>query len=379
MTDDLIDRIYESSFVPELWPGILDALSNIAGARGGVLFAAHSRVLNWTASQNLADTFKVYVEDGWLRRCTRRACWLNHARPGFLVEYDIWKQEELESNPIYRDFLLPHGLGWSAGTALPMPTGDNIVFSLERDFAKGPVERERIDVLDRLRPHLARSALVSARLRLEHARGAADTLALIGLPAVVLDQDGAVMWANQLAEQLPDFVHWRTSNRMAFVDSAANALLCEAIREPGVGAEHGVQSFPVRSGDGTSTKVAHVLPVRRTARDIFERCSTVVVLTPVTLSQAPPVELIRSLFDLTPAEARIARSLSAGETLDEIAESGGVSRNTVRTQLRGVMGKTGCTRQAELVSLLANLSLPRDDTTRPPDAATLKLAGIAER
>jgi hypothetical protein len=28
MTDDLIDRIYESSFVPEPWPSILDALSN---------------------------------------------------------------------------------------------------------------------------------------------------------------------------------------------------------------------------------------------------------------------------------------------------------------------------------------------------------------
>jgi DNA-binding CsgD family transcriptional regulator len=379
MTDDLIDRIYESSFVPELWPGILDVLSDIAGARGGVLFAAHSKVLNWTASQNLADTFKVYVEDGWLRRCTRRACWLNHARPGFLVEYDIWKQEELESNPIYRDFLLPHGLGWSAGTALPMPTGDNIVFSLERDFTKGPVERERVDVLDKLRPHLARSALVSARLRLEHARGAADTLALIGLPAVVLDQDGAVVWANQLAEQLTDFVQWRTSNRMAFVDTAANGLLCEAIREPGAGAERGVQSFPVRSGDGASTRVAHVLPIRRTARDIFERCSTVVVLTPVALSQAPPVELVRSLFDLTPAEARIARSLSAGETLDEIAETGGVSRNTVRTQPRGVMEKTGCTRQAELVSLLANLSLPRDDIKKPLDAANLKLAGNAQR
>jgi DNA-binding CsgD family transcriptional regulator len=368
MTDDLIDRIYESSFVPELWPGILDALSHIAGARGGVLFAAHSKVLNWTASANLAETFKFYVEDGWLRRCTRRACLLTHTHPGFLVEHDLWKQDELESNPIYRDFLVPRGLGWSAGTALPMPTGDNIIFSLERDFAKGPVERERIDVLDRLRPHLARSALVSARLRLEHARGAGDTLALIGLPAVVLDQDGAVMWANQLVESLPDFVHWRAGNRMAFLDSAANVLLSEAIREPGASAERSVQSFPVRNGDCTSTRVAHVLPVRGAARDIFERCRTVVVLTPVTLSQAPPVELVRSLFDLTPAEARIARSISAGETLDDIAETGNVSRNTVRTQLRGVMEKTGCSRQAELVSLLANLSLSRDGGTDMADA-----------
>src|SRR5260221_1072753 len=186
MTDDLIDRIYESSFVPELWPGILDTLSNIADARGGVLFAAHSKVLNWTVSANLQETFKSYVEDGWLRRCTGRACWPAHTHPGFLVEHDVWKQDELESNPIYRDFLRPHGLGWSAGMALPMPTGDNIVFSLERDFAKGPVERERIRVLDRLMPHLDRSALDSARLRLERARGAGDTLARIGLPAVAL-------------------------------------------------------------------------------------------------------------------------------------------------------------------------------------------------
>ena len=49
---------------------------------------------------------------------------------------------------------MPRGLGWSAGMALPMPTGDNIVFSLERDFAKGPVERERIGILDRLRDFL---------------------------------------------------------------------------------------------------------------------------------------------------------------------------------------------------------------------------------
>jgi len=53
MTDNLIDRTYESSFVPELRPGILDALSNIAGARGGVLFTAHSKVLNWTAAAHL--------------------------------------------------------------------------------------------------------------------------------------------------------------------------------------------------------------------------------------------------------------------------------------------------------------------------------------
>ncbi len=41
---DLIDRIYESSFVPELWPGVLDELAQLTGSRGGLLFSAMDRV-----------------------------------------------------------------------------------------------------------------------------------------------------------------------------------------------------------------------------------------------------------------------------------------------------------------------------------------------
>ena len=80
------------------------------------------------------------------------------------------------------------------------------------------------------------------------------------------------------------------------------------------------------------------------------------VATPVTAGRAPPVEVLRSLFDLTPSEARVARGLAAGESLDNIAESGGVSRNTVRAQLQKVMDKIGCTRQAEVTALLSSVT-----------------------
>ena len=105
--------------------------------------------------------------------------------------------------------------------------------------------------------------------------------------------------------------------------------------------------------------VAHVIPTRAIARDIFLRSAGVLVLTPVPLPQAPPVELVRSLFDLTPAGARVARSLAAGGTVEEIASSGGVSRNTIRTQVRGVLEKTGCRRQAEVVALLSGIAVPQ--------------------
>jgi DNA-binding CsgD family transcriptional regulator len=53
--------------------------------------------------------------------------------------------------------------------------------------------------------------------------------------------------------------------------------------------------------------------------------------------------------------------LTEGETVETIATRGGVSRNTVRTQLRGVLDKTGCRRQAEVVALLSGIAVRRDD------------------
>ena len=105
--------------------------------------------------------------------------------------------------------------------------------------------------------------------------------------------------------------------------------------------------------------VAHVVPIRLSARDIFVRCAAALVLTPVTLPQAPPVELVQSLFDLTPAEARVARSLAAGKTVEDIATDRGTSANTIRTHVRGVLEKTGCNRQVDIVALLTAISSTR--------------------
>lgn len=359
MDEELVDRIYESSFVPELWPAVLDELALIAEARGGLFFATNAKVINWTASANLREDFGTYVIDGWIMRCTRRARWFSNVHPRFLVEHDIWTDEELDTNPIYRDFLRPRGLGWSAGTAISLPTGDQLVLSLERDYRRGPVEQAGVEKLDELRPHLARSALVSARLQLSRAKNMSDALALIGLVSLVLDETGKVLAANPLIEAMTGYVQWRAHDRISLMDKGADKLLRDAIATIALEAGSGVRSFPVRDADAQATMVAHVIPIRRSARDIFVCCAAVLLLMPVTAPAAPPVELVQSLFDLTPTEARVARSLATGKTVDDIASEGGVSSNTVRTHVRGVLEKTGCRRQTDVVALLSGMSPPR--------------------
>ncbi|KIZ42764.1 MULTISPECIES: helix-turn-helix transcriptional regulator [Rhodopseudomonas] len=358
MTSALIDRIYECSFVPELWPGVLDDLARLTDSSGGLLFSARDRVLKWTASDSLSDIFRAYVEDGWFPRCTRRVCLFGQAQPGFFVEHDFWTPDQIDANPIYRDFFRPHGLGWSAGTGLQMPTGDRIVFSIERAHSRGPIEKDRIDALNELRSHLARSAFVAARLGLQRARGASEALTTMGLPALLLGHDGTVIEANPLVGDLSGHLQWRAQNRIALIDGRANELLAAALAALDGASDMAVHSFPIRDAD-TAVLVAHVVPIRRSARDIFAGSYALLVITPVAAPAAPPIELMRSLFDLTASEARVARALAAGETLDDIAASGGVAISTVRSQLRRVLEKTGCARQAEVVSLLGNVTLAR--------------------
>jgi hypothetical protein len=86
----------------------------------------------------------------------------------------------------------------SSPTFVPIPTGENVIFVMTRRTERGPVERTVVQKLDELRPYLARSALMSARLQLERARIASETLAVMGLPALVIDERGKVLAANHL-------------------------------------------------------------------------------------------------------------------------------------------------------------------------------------
>lgn len=75
-------------------------------------------------------------------------------------------------------------------------------------------------------------------------------------------------------------------------------------------------------------------------------------------------ELVRQLFDLTPAEAAVARRLTAGLSLEDAASSLDISRNTARAHLRSIFSKSGITRQTELVRLMLNSAAVLGDQAR---------------
>lgn len=357
--DDLIDRIYEASFIPEKWPGVLDDLAGMTEAKGGLLFSARDKVLSWTTSENLKEVFETYVSDGWFARCDRRVCMMGKAHDSFLIEDDYWSKEEFEKNPIYENFFRPRGLGCSAGTGLLIPTGDRIVFSVERTLDRGPMEKPFVERLNDLRPHLARSALIAARLGLKSATGASEALTKLGLPTLLLNSNGSLVEASNMSDEVSTQLVIGAQDRVGLKDKQANDLFRRALQTLNLHSDSAVNSFPLRDDDNRAVMVAHILPISRSVHDLFAQSYALLIFTPVSKEHVPPVELVRSLFDLTTSEARVARKLAAGNSAQEIAEAGGVALSTVRTQIRQVLEKTGCSRQAEVVALLANITLRR--------------------
>ncbi len=360
MDDSIIDRIYECSFVPQLWPDVLRDTSKLSDSMGASLFVTNPEVTAWTASRNAKDITGRFVEDGWYWRGNLMSRVHKSRHPGFQRDVDFFSADQLENEPIYRDNWRKMGLGWGAATAFELPTGEALSIVLSRGTSQGPMTDETLRKLDFLRPHLARAAVMAARTHLERARAAGDTLAALGLAAMVLNAEGKVVFANNLIEERKELLEWRAGNRVSLKDGRANEMLRAALARVALPDNSGVRSFPVRDETSGDLMIGHLLPIRFSALDIFARSAAVFVLMPVAAASAPSIEVVMNLFDLTPAEARVARGLAAGRSVDEIAIHGNLSPNTIRVQVRGVLQKTGCQRQVDVVALLGGISIVRN-------------------
>ena len=359
-SDDLMrveNAAYEAALVPELWPSTLEAISEYGEAEGAVLFSASDWLTQWTSSPGVHEVMRAFVEQGWAARNTRMIYGIRrgfHREPRFVTEADYYEPGLIERDPLHTEFLMPHGLGQSAGTIVHLPAGDMLCLSLERRWADGPVPATAIARLDRVRPHLVRAAAIASRLgqARPHRRGNPFPARLC---AAAVSGSGRVLLANDAFNS--EIQRWstRARDRIVLSDRAADQLLqssLSAIDQAG-----GVRSIPLRDpATGLVRDVLHVIPVRRAAHDIFARAAAILVISG-SVDRAGNNALLQVLFDLTAAEAALARRLLDGETLGAVALSTGRSPATLRNQLRSILAKTGCHRQSDLIRILGRLTV----------------------
>lgn len=352
--DALLDHIYECAFIPDGWPSVLQTLSMRTNSLGGVIFAVD--VLKrggWVASPNLVDIMHIVVTD-FADRNIRPGKALAKQYAGFMADREFMTVDEREKEPMYTDLLRPNGLEWACGSVVPMPSGDLLILDFERRLQDGPFERSTLALLDSYRPHIARAGILAARLQFERSRAVTNLLETLSLPGAVLTASGRVVAMNALLQDRKAQISIGAFDYLRLTHKPSQDLLSSSLHEIGTsGQQKTIRSIPVPASDDQSSFVAHIVPIRRQAHDIFGTASALFLATPLCAPAAPSAGLLCGLFDLTPAEDRVARAMADGHSIESLASLLSLSPETIRSQLKAVMMKTGTSRQTELVRLLA--------------------------
>lgn len=352
-TEQVVETIYEAAVIPEHWPKVLERLGAIADASAASLIAFKpDGSLRYITTESYKEAFSDYATNGAHLENLRPKRALELAPVAFVHDLEVCSQEELDNDPIYVRFGRPYGFGWTAGTVVPVPSGDILVFDLAKRTRQGPFNRGEMERLDPLRPHLARAGLLAHRLGLRAARSATDALAAIGLPGAALARAGRVLSANPLLLSLAPRINIGAFDRIRIAGRRASAMLDIAVARAADGLDCSVRSIPIPPSESANALVLHIVPVRREAQDLFRSTAALLVVTEVAHPEAPLTNIITGLFDLTPSEARVLQGLSAGLTIEAMAKRFGTGRETVRTQTKSVYRKTGTTGQIDLLLLL---------------------------
>jgi DNA-binding CsgD family transcriptional regulator len=352
--DSLLDDIYEAALAPRHWSNVLAALAVRFKARGGLLFTSNGAESRWLGSGDAAEAMPEFIDQGWMARNERVQRLTARRHTGFLTDLDLFSSKEVEALPIYTQFLSPRGMSAGAGCVVSGLEDDTLILSLE-GFADHGAARTALGELDEIRPHLARAAMISARLQAERAMTAVTVLDAIGSPAAVVDHRGVLLTANTLFEPEIPARFRNTRAGLRLLDELADHRLqrtLESVRR-GLGGD----SVPAPGPNGRA-RLLHVLPVVREANDVFLAASAILVLTGHANRLPPGRALLEQLFDLSPAEARVAEALADGATLRQIAKRANTSIHTVRNQLKAVLEKSSTASQVELIRILMDLAKP---------------------
>ncbi|MDR2877899.1 MAG: hypothetical protein LBV36_07675, partial [Chromatiales bacterium] len=267
---------------------------------------------------------------------------------------DFLTPEEIARDPA-RIMLRQMGIGAHLCAVIAMPTGEQAMFVFQKWLKDGVYDRAEIDRLNQLRPHLERASLISSRLNVERAQATVSALERMGLPAAIVKHKGRLLAANSGFDALLDTLFIaRAFGGVSLRDAGAEGLLQAAFEGTGR-RDHAplVASIPVAARADQPPHVVHLVPLRRSARDIFTGGELLLIVNQIDRHAGLPSNaLVAALFDLSPAETRLALRLAAGVSLAQAGRECGLSNASARTYLARIFGKTGTHSQHQLVALL---------------------------
>ncbi len=370
--DVIVSGIYDCAANPELWPQTLEQIRSTVGC--AYVMTAFG---DFSAIQNGGHPMHKVKHTAWdtdrfkqlERHLTTIPCVDSLYRNGIdapWVQMELIEETEFQKSDFYQDWVRPQRLRDCL----------NILY-LDRQLLRGVLsfataegtpllgEREK-KIAGWLAPHIRRAISINdmvdkGNLALALYRAVLDTLSVAVL---VVTDGGRLVFCNSLGDALlskGELLLVSHGNIKALRPDVTGSSLDTAIAKAIKGDRSlGISGIgvPLAGMDGEWAS-AYILPLKGDdLRGQIAPGHAAIFVAQRSEQQPMAVEILRTVFDLTPTEARVAYATSLGETPEAIAITHGTAVDTIRFHLKNTYLKAGVNNKTALAACVAALIPP---------------------
>ncbi|MBK8307338.1 MAG: helix-turn-helix transcriptional regulator [Gammaproteobacteria bacterium] len=361
----LIHELYATVTGPSKLTDFLERCCTFIGARLGsiVVWEMRTNTVRYVDACLLPrDAHEQYQRQYYATDPIKQALTLHPPRR-FYLRHELVSDEEVRAHPYFTEWYKLLGYDDVCSAAIPLNEHYRCHLGFTRNIGDPPFTRQETDFLDLLLPHIERSLVLFNMLdRLTLMSDLAqEHLAQAGAGFIVLSEEGRVTYMNRIARAMlasGPVIH-EQEGLIRIDDPQAQRRFSTMVRECIAVSKRpnmmtgGAVSVPRPDGPALGIMVlpyrTHATYLRTTSDD--SRRATVTLFDPARPRLDPPA-ILRQLYRLSASEVQVCWRLANGETLEEIATSLNIGKETVRSQLKRIFVKTGTSRQSELVRLV---------------------------
>jgi DNA-binding CsgD family transcriptional regulator/PAS domain-containing protein len=359
----LIGEIYDAALHPTLWLGVIEKATRFVSGPAASLLTQDARGEHANCVQvgphhktlDFEIDFKFDpISMGYLFANTGKEV----ATP------DRAPCSKFFESRLYLERALPHRLANFLATLLDESASSTVLFGVFPHEHDGIVDQEARARIGLLLPHIRRAVLIGRVIDRKSAEAAtfADAFDSLKAGMFLVDASGRIVHANVAGRVMlhtADMLR-AAGDRIIAIEIGAQQALYDWLIAAGRETAPGMKGFalPLTDGNG-ETYSAHVLPLgaRRQRRGATGAAAAIFVHKSALNVQWPP-EALAKRYLLTPAELCVLLAVVAVGSGQAVARKLGVTESTVNGHVKRIYSKTGASRQADLVKLVAAFSNP---------------------
>jgi DNA-binding CsgD family transcriptional regulator len=357
----LLGSLYDSVLAETGFQGFIEIVCRTFDLKSAAILVRHAETME------AKSLWQIGVDESWMESYA-----LVYASEDLLAQHmaaspiaafyasnlDIANPERFPETRFYREWIVPQGIAYAAGSIVLREGEWMTEFFVQRSSVHRPFSRVDLEHFNHLIPHVQRAIQMRQRfvdLRLGE-RYLGSVLDLLVMPTLLFDENGRIAHANAPANAVMKRreQYWEDTGHLLFSTSAmtrtVNLEVSKAIRvSRGEALEcHGV----VMLSRPDNVPLLLMITPLRLGRTVHRQGAALLFVFDPQATPIVPAEVVKRLFGLSEAEAELAVALCRGLTLEDAANERAISVHTTRSQLKSIFNKTGTKRQADLLSLL---------------------------